>query len=127
MGLPTFMSAAETGFFFTFSHEIITRMTNSTLCSLVLRRTHVIHEPCMWPSSPRALGSSVVRASYRCAEGHRLNSGRGLRFFLCPNQNVTGLTLGLQQKSGPLLSILVLTPKTAQLRSQCSPFESFSF
>ena len=25
--------------------------------------THVIHEPCIWPSSPRVLRSSVVRAS----------------------------------------------------------------
>ena len=107
-----------------FSHEIITRMTNSTLFTLVLRRTHVIREPCMWLSSPQALRSSVIRASKRCAEGHRLNFDRGLKFFLSPcsrdvdqiiskeiiflkklNQNGNGLTLGLQQKSGPLLSI----------------------
>ena len=30
------------------------------------------------------LRSSVVRASNRYAEGHRVSSYRGLRFFLCP-------------------------------------------
>ena len=30
------------------------------------------------------LQSSLVRASDQCAEGHRFNSCRGLRHFLCP-------------------------------------------
>ena len=42
------------------------------------------HEPCIWPSWPRVLRSSVVRASDRCTEDHMFNSCRGLRFFLCP-------------------------------------------
>ena len=46
--------------------------------------THVIHEPCIRPCSPRVLRSSVVRASDRCRKGHRFNSCWGLRFFLCP-------------------------------------------
>ena len=35
-----------------------------------VRMTHVIHEPvpCIWPSSPRVLRTSVVRASDRCTE-----------------------------------------------------------
>ena len=63
----------------------ITHMTISTLVVLAVCRMHVIHEPCVWHSSPRVLRSSVVRASDRCTEGHRFNSCRGLRFFrLCP-------------------------------------------
>ena len=46
-----------------------------------VRRVHVIHEPCKWPSSLQVSRSSVVRASDRCTEGHRFNSCRGLRFF----------------------------------------------
>ena len=45
--------------------------------------THVIHEPCMWSSSPQVLRSSVVRESDRCTQGHRFNSCQGLRVFLC--------------------------------------------
>ena len=51
---------------------------------LAIRRTHVIHEPCNWPSSPQVLRSSVVRACDRCTEGHRFNSYRESDFFLCP-------------------------------------------
>ena len=61
-----------------------THMTISTYLMLAVRRTHVILEPWIWPSSPRVLRSSVVRASDRCRKGHRFNSCRGLRFFLCP-------------------------------------------
>ena len=57
-------------------------MTISTLVVLAVCRTYVIHEPCIWHSSPRVLR---VRASDQCIEGHRFNSCRGLRFFrLCP-------------------------------------------
>ena len=55
-----------------------THMTISTLLILAVRRAHVIHEPCIWPSLPRVLRRSVVRASDRCTEGHWINS------FLCP-------------------------------------------
>ena len=48
---------------------------------LAVRRTLVIREPCISPSSPRVLRSSVLRASDPCMEGHRFNSCRGLRFF----------------------------------------------
>ena len=51
---------------------------------LAVRRRHVIHQPCIQPSSSRILGSSMVRASNRCTEGHRFNSCWRLRFFLCP-------------------------------------------
>ena len=37
---------------------------------------------CIWPSSPQAHRSSVVRISERWTEGLRFNSSRGLRFFL---------------------------------------------
>ena len=37
---------------------------------------------CIWPSSPQAHRSSVVRISERWTEGLRFNSCRGLRFFL---------------------------------------------
>ena len=30
---------------------------------LAVRRTHVKHKPCIWPSSPQVQSSSVVRAS----------------------------------------------------------------
>ena len=33
---------------------------------LAVRRTHVIHEPYTWQSSPQVLRSSVIRASHRC-------------------------------------------------------------
>ena len=62
-------------------------MANSTLSLvkiLAVPGMHVIHEPCIWPISPQVLRSSVVRASDGCTEGHRFNSSRGLRFFLCP-------------------------------------------
>ena len=62
----------------------ITHMTISPLLILAVRRTHVIHEPCIWPSPPRVLRTLVVRASDRCMEDHRFSSCRGLRFFLCP-------------------------------------------
>ena len=35
-----------------------------------VRRTHVKHKPCIWPSSPQVQRSSVVRASDRCTVGH---------------------------------------------------------
>ena len=37
---------------------------------------------CIWPSSPQAHRSSVVRISERWTEGLRFNSSRGLKFFL---------------------------------------------
>ena len=37
---------------------------------LAVRRTHVKHELCIWPSSPQVQRSSVVRASDRCTVGH---------------------------------------------------------
>ena len=49
---------------------------------LAVRRTHVIHEPCIWPSSPPVLCSSVVRASDRCTEGKALGSIPVGDFFL---------------------------------------------
>ena len=63
---------------------IITHMTISTLLIQAVCRAHVIHKPCIWPSSPQVLCSSVVRASDQCTEGHRFSSFPGLRFFLCP-------------------------------------------
>ena len=42
----------------------------------------IMHEPCVRPSSPRLLRSSVVRASHRCTEGHRFNTCRGQIFSL---------------------------------------------
>ena len=41
---------------------------------LAVRRRHVIHQPCTQPSSSQILGSSMVRASNRCTEGHRFNN-----------------------------------------------------
>ena len=43
-------------------------MTISTLLILAVHMTYVIHEPVpfIWPSSPRVLRTSVVRASDRC-------------------------------------------------------------
>ena len=38
-------------------------MTISTLLIRAVRTTHVLHGPCIWPSSPRVLRTSVVRAS----------------------------------------------------------------
>ena len=60
---------------------IITHMTISTLLIQAVCRAHVIHKPCIWPSSPQVLCSSVVRASDQCTEGHRFSSFPGLRFF----------------------------------------------
>ena len=37
---------------------------------LAVRRTHVKHKPCIWPSLPQVQRSSVVRASDRCTVGH---------------------------------------------------------
>ena len=48
----------------------ITRMTISTLPILAVRKTHVIHEPCIRPNSLRVLRIAEVRASDRCTEGH---------------------------------------------------------
>ena len=62
----------------------ITLITISTLLFLAVCRTRVIHVPCIWPSSPRVLHRSVVRASDWCTEVRRFKSCRGLRFFLCP-------------------------------------------
>ena len=57
---------------------------NFDIADAAVRRTHVIHEPCIWPSPPRVLRTSVVRASNRCMEDHRFSSCWGLTFFLCP-------------------------------------------
>ena len=54
-----------------------------TLLILAVSRTHAIHEPCIWCSSPRVLYSSIVRVSDQC-RGHRFSFCRGLRLFLCP-------------------------------------------
>ena len=62
----------------------ITHMTILTLLILAVRRTHAIHEPCIWPSSPQVLHTSVVRVSDWCMEDLRFNSWWGLRIFLCP-------------------------------------------
>ena len=61
--------------------------------------TLVIHEPCIWSSSPRVLRSSVVGASYPCTEGHRFNSFRGLRFFFLPDYALDVLTCWLHNFS----------------------------
>ena len=53
-------------------------MTISTLLILTVCRTRVIHEPCMWPSSPRVHRSSVVRTSDRFTENHKFKSCRGI-------------------------------------------------
>ena len=37
----------------------------------------IMREPCIWPSWPRVVRCSVVRASDRCKEGHRFHSCRG--------------------------------------------------
>ena len=47
--------------FFIYHH-----LTILTLLILAVCRMHVIHEPCIWPSSPWVLCSSVVRASLQC-------------------------------------------------------------
>ena len=60
----------------------VARAINAVLI-LVVRRTHVLREPCIWPCSPRVLRSLVVRASDKCTEGHRFNSCQELRFLLC--------------------------------------------
>ena len=49
---------------------------------LAVRRRHVIHQPCIQPSSSGILGSSMVRASNRCTEGHRFNSCWRLRLIM---------------------------------------------
>ena len=53
-------------------------MTISTLLILAVCRTRVIHESCIWASSPRVLRSSVERASDRCTKNHRFKSCRGI-------------------------------------------------
>ena len=53
----------------------------STSLILAVCRTHLIHEPCIRPSSPWVLWSSVLRASDQCTEGHRFNSCWKLSFF----------------------------------------------
>ena len=58
-------------------------ITLSTLLILAVRRAHVIHKPGIWPGSPRVSSSSVVTAPDWCAEGHKFDSCRALR-FLCP-------------------------------------------
>ena len=47
-------------------------------------RTRVKYEPSIWPRFPRVLRSLEDRAPARCLRGHRFESCRGLRFFLCP-------------------------------------------
>ena len=51
---------------------------------LAVRRTHVKHKPCIWPSSPQVQRSSVVRASDRCTVGHigSINVGDSDFFFV---------------------------------------------
>ena len=52
-------------------------MMISTLLTLAVRRMHVIHEPFIWPNSPRVLQSLIAQ----CLE--HPTSVQGLRFF-CP-------------------------------------------
>ena len=75
-----------------FIHSGIEMWIQCTMCSyesksliLAVRRTHVKHKPCIWPSSPQLQRSSVVRASDRCTVGHigLINVGDS-DFFLCP-------------------------------------------
>jgi len=57
------------------------------LLILSVCRMHVIHEPCLWPSPPRVLHSSVGRALILISVQeviHRFDSCQGLKFFLCP-------------------------------------------
>ena len=61
-----------------------THMTFSTLPILAVRRTHLIHEPCIWPSSPQVLRSSVVGTSNWCTEGHKFNPCWDSDFFFVP-------------------------------------------
>ena len=51
---------------------------------LAVRRTHVKHKPCIWPSSPQVQCSSVVKASDRCTVGHigSINVGDSDFFFV---------------------------------------------
>ena len=56
-------------------------------------------EPSKWPKKPRVSRSSVVRASGRCARGHRFESCRRLRFFFfaprCDVMNMMNIFLVL--------------------------------
>ena len=59
----------------------------NTMCNvdksliLAVRRTHVIHEPYTWQSSPQVLRSSVIRASHRCMVIGSISVGDAV-FFL---------------------------------------------
>ena len=53
-------------------------MMISTLLTLAVRRMHVIHEPFIWPNTPRVLQSLIAQ----CLE--HPTGVRGPRFFLCP-------------------------------------------
>ena len=49
-------------------YNVLARFAKSLI--LAVRRTHVKHKPCIWPSSPQVQRSSVVKASDRCTVGH---------------------------------------------------------
>ena len=93
---------------------------NFNIADPAVRRTHVIHKPCTWPSSPQVLCSSVVRASDHCMEDHRFNSCWGLRFFLCPMLVICWSHFSFLYQ-GLNLTIFVL------LRKQCFTNLSFNF
>ena len=63
-------------------YNVLVRVAKSLI--LAVRRTHVKHKPCIWPSSPQVQRSSVVRASDRCTVGHigSINVGDSDFFFV---------------------------------------------
>ena len=64
-------------------YNVLVRVAKSLI--LAVRRTHVKHKPCIWPSSPQVQRSSVVRASDRCTVGHIGSiKVRDSDFFLYP-------------------------------------------
>ena len=56
----------------------------STLLILAVLRTHITREPCIWPSSPWVLRSSVVSASDWGVEGHQFLLGTQIFSFSHP-------------------------------------------
>ena len=59
-----------------------------TLLILAVHRTHLLHEPSIWPGLPRVSRRESIRLQHtidRCAEGHSFDSCRGLRFFSLSN------------------------------------------
>ena len=93
---------------------------------LAVRRRHVIHQPCIQPSSSQILGSSMVRASNRCTEGHRFNNWTydlslqqelfllETQIFLCP------MLVTCWSRLFSLLHVIMLCTKR-QKHCYCSP------